>query len=142
MTDDRKQTTSIPPGIAAFASYFFPFIGGLIFLAIERESRFVRFHAAQSIVFWICAIPVAILNFIPVVGWLVSLLFILVWLFLLYQSWRGRMAEIPVLADLARRQVFGEEGGGPRATDGGAAGGQGPPQPPADQPGDGGGYDS
>jgi len=141
MHDDKSQTTSIPPGIAAFTSYFFPFVGGLIFLAIERENRFIRFHAAQSIVFWICAIPVAILNFIPVIGWIVSLLFILVWLFLLYQSWRGRNAELPVIGELARRQVFGEEVGRSGAEDHGRAGDQGPPQPPVDEPGDGGAPD-
>lgn len=113
MQEDRSgRTTSIPPGIAAFASYFFPFVGGLVFLAIEREDRFIRFHAAQSIVFWICAIPVAILNFIPVIGWLVSLLFVLVWFYLMYQSWRGRMVELPVIGELARRQVFGSGDGG------------------------------
>lgn len=137
MHDDMdRQTTSIPPGIAAFAAYFFPFIGGLVFLAIEQESRFIRFHAAQSIVFWICAIPVAILNFVPVIGWLVSIAFVLVWFFLLYQSWRGRMVELPVVGELARRQVFGareaDRTGGSGSKD------QGPPQPPVDEPGDGG----
>jgi uncharacterized membrane protein len=139
MTEEQKQTTSIPAGIAAFASYFFPFIGGLVFLALERENRFIRFHAAQSIVFWICSIPVAILNFIPVIGWLVSVLFILVWFFLMYQSWRGRMVELPVLGELARRQVFDDGGPGP-AKEGPR--GQGPPRPPEEQPGDEGGPDS
>lgn len=139
MLDDRKQTTSIPPGIAAFASYFFPFIGGLVFLAIERENRFVRFHAAQSVVFWICAIPVAILNLIPVIGWLISVIFVLVWFYLLYQSWRERMVEIPVIGELARRQVFGEEpgSGGPGSgRPGEPPAGGGPAKPPEGGPGD------
>ena len=114
MDDKKKQTTSIPPGIAAAATYFFPFIGGLVMLAIEEEDRFVRFHAAQSIVFWITAIPIAILSWIPLIGFigdLLSIAFILAWIFLIYQAWTNKEFEIPYLGALAREQVFGKEDG-------------------------------
>lgn len=103
---DRNMRTGIPPGIAAFAAYFFPFVGGLVFLALERENRFVRFHAAQSIVFWIFCIPLGVLSLIPIIGVLFSLLVIAVWVLLMYQAWRERMFELPYLADIARSQVF------------------------------------
>lgn len=109
MEGDKKHTTSIPPGIAAAASYFFPFLGGLVMLAIEKEDRFVRFHAAQSIVFWIVALPVAFLSNIPVLGWIIGFAFMVVWIFLMYQAWMNREFEIPWLGAIARKQVFREE---------------------------------
>ncbi len=108
MSIDRKMSTGIPPGIAAFAAYFFPFIGGLVFLALERENEFVRFHSAQSIVFWLCGIPVGLLALIPGIGWLLSLAFVILWVLLMYQAWRERMFELPLISDIAKSQVFGE----------------------------------
>lgn len=107
MEEHKQQDTAIPQGIAAFAAYFFPFLGGLVLLAIERKNLFIRFHAAQAIIFWICCIPVALISLIPIIGAIVSLVFIVVWILLMYQAWRERMFELPLIGDLARRQVFG-----------------------------------
>ncbi len=110
MEGDKKHTTSIPPGIAALAAYLFPFLGGLVMLAVEKDDRFVRFHAAQSIVFWICAlILTALLGWIPVINVLYSIVFIAAWIFLMYQAWTNKEFEIPYLGAIARKQVFGEE---------------------------------
>ncbi len=111
MEGDKKHTTSIPPGIASAAAYFFPFFGGLVMLAIEKEDRIVRFHAAQSIVFWVCAIPIALLSGIPVIGTILGFAFLVAWIFLMYQAWMNREFEIPYLGAIAREQVFGKEDG-------------------------------
>jgi uncharacterized membrane protein len=107
----EKHTTSIPPGIAAAATYFFPFLGGIVMLAIEKEDKFVRFHAAQSIVFWVAAIPLAILSAIPLVGNIIGALFILAWIFLMYQAWTHKEFEIPFLGEIARRQIMDDDEG-------------------------------
>ena len=110
MDGENKHTTAIPPGIAAAAAYLFIIIGGLVMLAIEKEDRFVRFHAAQSIVFWVCVlILTALLHWIPVINVLFSIVFIAAWIFLMYQAWMNREFEIPFLGAIARKQVFGEE---------------------------------
>jgi uncharacterized membrane protein len=80
-------------------------------LAIEKEDRFVRFHAAQSIVFWVASIPVALLSAIPGIGILFSIAFFAVWVFLMYEAWTNREFEIPYLGAIARGQVFGDEDG-------------------------------
>lgn len=111
MEDQEKHTTSIPPGMAAAASYFFPFIGGLVMLAIEKKDRFVRFDAAQSIVFWVAVLVLFPLSYIPLIKYLYAIAFLISWIFLLYQAWMGREFEIPFLGAIARKQVFddGEE---------------------------------
>ncbi len=109
MEDQKKHTTSIPPGMAAAASYFFPFIGGLVMLAIEKKDRFVRFDAAQSIVFWVAVLVLFPLSYIPLIKYLYAIAFLISWIFLLYQAWMGREFEIPYLGAIARKQVFDEE---------------------------------
>lgn len=114
MDGDNKHTTSIPPGIAAAAAYFIPFLGGLVMLAIEKEDRFVRFNAAQSLLFWILSIPIAVLSLIPIIGFigdLLSIAFVIAWVFLIYQAWMHREFEIPYLGEIAKKQVFGDEEG-------------------------------
>ncbi|HER43207.1 MAG TPA: hypothetical protein ENO08_01960 [Candidatus Eisenbacteria bacterium] len=133
MEDGKRHTTSIPPGIAAAAAYFFPFIGGLVMLAIEKEDRFVRFHAAQSILFWVISIPIAVLSGIPVIGSILGLAFIVAWIFLIYRAWMNREFEIPYLGEIARKQVFGDRDG-PAGKDGPSAGSG--PDADADTPSD------
>jgi uncharacterized membrane protein len=112
MDGKNRHTTAIPPGIAAAAAYFFPFIGGLVMLAIEKEDRFVRFHAAQSIVFWACACVIALLLFwIPVIKDIYALVLLAAWVFLIYQAWTNKEFEIPYLSEIARKQIFGKENG-------------------------------
>jgi uncharacterized membrane protein len=40
------------PNVAAGWSYVFGWISGLIFFFLEKQNRFVRFHAMQSIIFF------------------------------------------------------------------------------------------
>ena len=44
-----KSSTGLDENIAALLSYIFGWLGGLIFFLIEKESRFVKFHAMQSL---------------------------------------------------------------------------------------------
>ena len=111
MEDNDKHTTAIPSGIAAAASYFFPFIGGLVMLALEKKDRFVRFDAAQSIVFWVAVFVLFPLSYIPLIKYLYAIAFLISWIFLMYQAWMGREFEIPYLGAIARKQVFGDEDG-------------------------------
>lgn len=46
-----KSSTGLDENIAAALAIFFGWLGGLIFFLIEKESRFVKFYAMQSILF-------------------------------------------------------------------------------------------
>jgi uncharacterized membrane protein len=48
--DLGKSSTGMQPNVAALLSYVLGWITGLIFFLIEKENKFVRFHAAQSLV--------------------------------------------------------------------------------------------
>ena len=45
-----KTTTGMEPNLEGLLCYVLGWITGLIFLIIEKENQFVRFHAVQSIV--------------------------------------------------------------------------------------------
>ena len=49
MADLGKSSTGIQPNVAALLAYLVGFVSGLVFFLIEKENKFVRFHAMQSI---------------------------------------------------------------------------------------------
>ena len=46
----KKTSTGLEENIAGLLCYVAWWISGLIFLLLETENRFVRFHAVQSII--------------------------------------------------------------------------------------------
>ena len=109
MSDKPKQSTTVPQGIAGLICYFAPFFGGLLFLFLERENKLVRFHAVQSILLWAFFVVIsAIFSWIPGLNVLLWLFILIVWIFVMYQALMERQFELPLIGQLARRQVFGE----------------------------------
>ena len=116
-------TTSIglPANIAGALAYVLGPITGVLFYVLERENRFVRFHAAQSIAvscaMFVLGIALAIvgsiLGFVPVLGWIGTMLLsvgvwlvtFVLWLFLMWQAYQGKEWEAPFVGVFARRMV-------------------------------------
>ena len=67
-------TTKSNENMMAAASYLLGFVTGIIMLLIEKQSKFVRFHAMQStLLFGGVFVANIALGFIPILGWLVGL---------------------------------------------------------------------
>ncbi len=96
--------------LMAAASYLLGFVTGIIFLLLEKQSTFVRFHAMQSTILFggIFVINIA-LGFIPILGWLAGLLLSLVafilWIVLMWKAFQGEMYKVPKVGDIAERQL-------------------------------------
>jgi uncharacterized membrane protein len=109
--------------VAGLLCYPLGFITGIIFLAAApyNRSRFVRFHAFQSIflsIAWL-AISVAhsllaslffrvsfgLLGLIDVLWTLVRLGMLVVTLLLMLKAYQGERFKLPILGDLAERQA-------------------------------------
>jgi len=103
--------------VAGMLAYF-TIIPAIIFLVLEpyNKSRFVRFHAWQSIIFnvawWILWIGLRIVVHIPLLGFLSLLVWplvglggLIVWIILVLKANKGEMFKLPVLGDLAQQQA-------------------------------------
>ena len=96
--------------LMAAASYLLGFVTGIIFLLLEKQNKFVRFHAMQStILFGGIFVANIALGFIPILGWLVGLLLSLVafilWIVLMWKAFQGEMYKVPKVGDLAEKQL-------------------------------------
>src|SRR5205823_7398634 len=100
----------------AVFSYLLGWFSGLIFFFIERKNRFVRFHAAQSFItfgaIFIVDLVLRLLGGIPIIGFLLSPILgvvtfilipltILIWLFLMFQAYRGNYFRLPIVSSYA-----------------------------------------
>ena len=110
MATNKKISTGLSRNVSGALSYLVGPITGVLFLVIE-EDKFVRFHAMQSIVFWITwlgvnmalGFTIILALFIPLVG----IVFFVVWLLLMYKAWQGKEWELPVIGSIAR-QLLGK----------------------------------
>lgn len=92
------------------ASYLLGFITGIIFLIVEKESRFVRFHAMQStILFGSIFVANLALGFIPILGWLVGLMLtflsFIFWIVCMWKAFQGELYEVPFAGKIAKDQL-------------------------------------
>ena len=100
------------PNVEAGLSYLFGWITGLIFFLVEKQNRFVRFHAMQSILFFggLTLINI-ILNVIggigiPGLGLLAALVGIVGfvgWIVLLINGFQGKYFKLPIIGDYAEK---------------------------------------
>ena len=114
--------------IAAALSYFLGLLSGAVFFAIENDSRFVKFHAFQSMLLSVAAIVVwivymvvmTVLTRIPFLGFLVAILgllgwaalmlgFLGLWLYCMFRAFQGERFKLPYLGEVAEKQVWPTE---------------------------------
>lgn len=116
-----KTSSGLDQNLAGALAYVLGPITGILFLVLEKENRFVRFHAMQATILGVAWIAVSIvlslvsgaLAFIPVIGWIVSMLVsfglgvigFLGWLLLMWKAFQGEEWEFPGVGALARKQL-------------------------------------
>ncbi len=106
--DLGKTSIGMQANVAAALSYLLGFITGIIFFLIEKENKFVRFHAMQSIVvFGFLFVLSIVLSLIPVIGWvlvpIVNIAGFVLWIVLIISAAQGKKNKMPVAGDVAEK---------------------------------------
>ena len=105
-----RSRTGLDSNVAAALAYALGPIGGVVFLLIEKDDEFVRFHALQSIVVFlsIAVLHTALRN-LPLLAWTASgplmILTGVLWVFLMIQALTRKRYKVPVLGDFVERQL-------------------------------------
>ncbi|MFO8055682.1 MAG: DUF4870 domain-containing protein [bacterium] len=111
MSEPTNNTAlGVQENIAGLLCYVAGFITGIVFLVLEKENKFVRFHAMQSLVTFLALFVISIVaGFIPLVGWLISLLIaplgLVLWILLMYKAFQGQKFKLPIIGDFAEQQI-------------------------------------
>ncbi len=106
----EKSSTGLSENVAGLLCYVLGWISGVIFVLIENKSKFVRFHAIQSIyVFGVLTIIGIILGWIPVVGgvlnWIIGAIAFILWIVLMFKAYHGEKYKIPWAGNMAEKWV-------------------------------------
>ena len=96
--------------MAAAVAYAVGLITGLVLLVIEKDDRFVRFHAMQSTLTFSCVLVAhLILTGLPYIGralyWPFIVGITMLWLFLMTQAFLGKVYKLPYVGDLAAQEL-------------------------------------
>ncbi|MDI9609746.1 MAG: DUF4870 domain-containing protein [Archaeoglobales archaeon] len=108
-TAKPKTSIGLEENVAGLLCYLVIFITGIVFLLIEKESKFVRFHAMQSTVTFLSLfILIWILTFLGIfiwilwpLIWLVGIVIIILWLVGMIKAYQGEMYKFPIFGDIA-----------------------------------------
>jgi uncharacterized membrane protein len=114
-------TTGLDPNIAAVLSYLGWWLTGIVFLLAERHNRFVRFHAAQSLVafgaistltamlvassFALLVLSDVAFQVMTFVSQVVLLAGVVLWLICLWKALRGQRWALPWAGAIADRLI-------------------------------------
>ena len=111
MADEKGKTSiGLEQNLAGLLCYVLGWVTGLVFLVLEKENKFVRFHAIQSIAtFGALTVVIIILNFIPfigwILGWLVNVLGLVLWIILMIKAYQGQTYKLPWAGNFAEKQA-------------------------------------
>jgi uncharacterized membrane protein len=111
-----STSTGIKPNVAALMSYFLGWISGLIFFLIEKDNKFVRFHAMQSMVVFggltvlniVLSMILSILRIYYGLYFLFQLIWlaaVVLWIVLMVKAYQGEKFKLPVAGDIAEQQL-------------------------------------
>lgn len=111
-----KSGSGMDQNVAGALCYVLGFITGIIFLLIEKDNKFVKFHAIQSIIF---SLAVYAINFVLVgilftsmmaggfalLGLLstgLTVLYVVLWIMLMVKAYNGKEWQLPVIGGIAK----------------------------------------
>ena len=110
MPEEIKTSSGMNQNVAGLLCYVAGWITGLIFFLIEKENRFVRFHAMQSIItFGSLTVLFIVLGMIPFLNLvlvpILALLQLILWIVLMVKAYQGQLFKLPVIGDMAEKNI-------------------------------------
>jgi uncharacterized membrane protein len=99
-----SSTSANQANLTAALTYLAGWVTGLIFLLVEKDDDFVRFHAAQSLTVFG---PLTLVAFVPILGPVVNVLLfpitLVLWIVLMVKAYQGERFKLPVVGDYAEQ---------------------------------------
>lgn len=104
-SNENGSSTNLNENVAGLLCYLGSFVTGIIFLILEKKSKFVRFHAMQSIVFFGGLVVIRfILDYVPfggIINMLLGLLGFIMWIIFMVKAYQNEYFKFPVTGQVA-----------------------------------------
>ena len=100
----KKTSTGLDENVAGLLCYVVWWVTGIIFFILEKENKFVRFHALQSIIvlgfFWLLGM---IFIWVPFLYWIIWVIGVIFWIILMVKAYQGQKWKLPVAGNIAEK---------------------------------------
>ncbi|HTY45044.1 MAG TPA: DUF4870 domain-containing protein [Patescibacteria group bacterium] len=120
--DLGKTSTGMQANVAGLVAYAAGWVSGLIMFLIEKDNKFVRFHALQSIIvfgalsvlgfalslFFQIFIMIHLyfmFQFFVLITKLLWLVAVILWIILMVKAYQGDTFKLPVAGDIAEKNI-------------------------------------
>ncbi|MEM5836738.1 MAG: DUF4870 domain-containing protein [Candidatus Aenigmatarchaeota archaeon] len=108
-----KTSLGLDENIEALLAYLLGWITGIIFYLLEKESKFVKFHALQSfIAFLILQVAGIFFGILPIIGFfiagIISIITLITWIVCMIKAYKGEWFKLPVVGEIANKKVSGK----------------------------------
>lgn len=108
-----KTSTGLDENVAGLLCYVVWWISGLVFFLLEKDNKFIRFHALQSIIVFgiltLAGIVIGWIAWMPIIGWLIGAAFwlfcVVLWIVLMVKAYQGEKYKLPWVGDLAEKNA-------------------------------------
>ena len=105
-SDLGKSSTGLDANVAGMLAYIGSLVTGIVFFLIEKDNKFVKFHAMQSILLSAALfVLLVVLVVVPVLIPLVNLAGLVLWILCMVQAFQGKWFKLPVIGDIAAKQA-------------------------------------
>lgn len=107
---EKKTSLGISENLTAVIAYAVSFISGFIILILEKENKFVRFHAMQSFAtFLLLTLLSFVCGFIPFIGGIgvrvINITTSILWILCMFKAFKGEIFKVPVIGDVVEKQI-------------------------------------
>lgn len=111
----KKTSMGLDENVAGALCYVLGFLTGIVFYVMEKDNKFVKFHAVQSIAVFL---PLMVLNWIisSMIFWsysmmglfgiitsIISLIALILWIILILKAYQGEKYKLPIVGDIAEK---------------------------------------
>ncbi len=88
---------------AVWAAMGYLWIVSLIVLLAKKDSPFAQAHARQGFVLFVVSL---VLSFIPVIGWILNIVVLVLAFKAFVNAARGKFWEVPIVSEIAEKVNF------------------------------------
>lgn len=109
VTANKKTSMGLDENVAGALCYFLGFITGIVFFLLEKDNKFVKFHAVQSTAIFLSLMVLNMILSSFLLGImllpLVSLAGLIIWIVMMVKAYQGELFKLPVIGDIAEKQA-------------------------------------
>lgn len=85
----------------AFIAAFFTIIGFLIAIILKKDDKYVMYYAKHGLILFIAWAIVALVGWIPFIGWLYGIFIFILWIITWINALSGQEKRTFIISDLA-----------------------------------------